>query len=379
LFLHGSAGRYGADLDLFGLASGLDRARYTPLVVLSERGELATLLESAGVETRFVPLAVLRRRLLAGRGLAETARMLRQSRRRLEALCRERRVAIVHSNTSIVLGGQGVADRAGVPHVMHVREIYSGPGGTNPRLWPLLRRRLLRADAVACVSVAAARQFEPSDRAFLLYSGLGRAHAPSSRDAARATLGLAPDVFVVAAIGRVSDWKGQHVLARALAEPPLADIAAVGVVAGDAAPGQEHHERELLELRDRLRLGDRLRMLGFRDDLGTVLGAADAVAVPSTFADPLPNAALEAAAAGMPVVASATGGLPEIIRDGVTGRLAPPGDAGALAACLRDFAERPDVARGLGEAAARDVRARFPLDRTLEEVQTCYDRLCQLS
>ena len=376
LFLHGSASRYGADLDLYGLVTGLDSARYEPLVVLPERGELATLLERAGIETEFMPLAVLRRRLLAGRGLVATSTAIARSRRQLARLTRDRAIAIVHSNSSIVLGGQAVAERAGVPHVMHVREIYSGLGGTRSLLWPLFRRRLLRADAVACASAAVARQFECSDRAFVLYSGLVRAPQPTSRCVARATLGLPPDAFVVAVIGRLSDWKGQEVLARALAEPALSDIGAVGLLAGDAAPGQEHHERELLELRDRLRLGDRLRLLGFRDDVGTVFSAADAVAVPSTFADPLPNAALEAAASGRPLVASATGGLPEIVRDGVTGRLVPPGDAPALAACLRDFAERPDVARGMGQAAARDVRTRFALRRTLDEVQACYDRLC---
>jgi len=102
-------------------------------------------------------------------------------------------------------------------------------------------------------------------------------------------------------------------------------------------------------------------------------GAADVVAVPSTAPDPLPNTAVEAAAVGCAVVAAAHGGLPEIIRDGETGRLFAPGDgtglSGLIAALLDDETER----ERLGEAAAADVRARFDPARLIAEVQSLYD------
>jgi glycosyltransferase involved in cell wall biosynthesis len=173
----------------------------------------------------------------------------------------------------------------------------------------------------------------------------------------------------------VSDWKGQDVLAHALAEPPLASIGAVGVVAGAPWPGAEAPLDDLERLRGRLGLGERLRVVGFRADVEAVLGAADAVAVPSTRPDPFPNAALEAAAAGVPVIAAAHGGLPEMIRDGETGVLVPPGDAAALASALRSLADDPERARGLGERAAADVAARFSAERMLALVQREYDEL----
>ena len=112
-------------------------------------------------------------------------------------------------------------------------------------------------------------------------------------------------------------------------------------------------------MRDTLGLGERLRMLGFEDDLDRLLGAVDAVAVPSTRPDPFPNAALEAAAAGVPVVAAAHGGLPEMVRDGDTGLLVEPGSARALASALRSLADDPARAAALGTAAAADVTSRF--------------------
>ena len=371
LFLHSSAGRYGADLQLLALAGGLDPERYRAIAVLPERGELGALLEQAGVEVVAGPLAVLRR---VDPAPLATARRLAASRRWLGALVRERGARIVHSNTSVVLGG-GAARAAGARHVLHLREVYRGAGRVAAAGWPLMRRRILRADAVLCISQAVAAQLPAAGNVSLLRDGLATTPARAPGDVSRSALALPADRFVVALVGRISDWKGQDVLARALAEPALAEIGAVGIVAGDPFPGNEGLERSLRELGHGLGLGDRLRLLGFRDDLDTVLGAADAVAVPSTRPEPLGMVAVEAAAAGLPVVAAAHGGVTEVVRDGQTGLLVRPGDAGTLAAALRRLADHPDLARRLGAAGADDARARFGRERMLDEVQGIYDEL----
>jgi glycosyltransferase involved in cell wall biosynthesis len=376
LFLHSSAGRYGADMQLLLLAGGVDRSRWRPVVVLPERGALAGPLEESGVGVYVHPLAVLRRGLASPRGAASVARRLVRDRRTLSRLARRLGTAIVHSNTSVVLAGQAVARRSGARHVLHLREIYEGAGGrAGALLWPLMRRRLLDADAIACISDAVAAQLRPAPHVHVVSDGLARVPRRIDRSRARAALGVPVEPFAVALLGRVSDWKGQDVLARALAEPALADIGAVGLVAGDAFPGNERYELALDRLRERLDLGDRLRLLGFRDDVETVLGAADAVAVPSRRPEPLGLVALEAAAIGLPVVAAAHGGLTEALRDGETGLLVPPGDHRALARALRELADHPDLGRRLGSAAARDVRERFAPERTLAEVELLYDRL----
>lgn len=376
LFLHPSATRYGADLQLHALVTGLDPARYRPLVVLPEQGELGPWLREAGVEVHIHPVAVLRRALVRGGGLASTVVRFQRDRRRLGELARGAGVAVVHTNTSAVLSGQAVADRAGAPHLLHVREVYAGAGGrAGDVLWPLLRRRILRADSVVCVSDAAAAQLGPAGHVSVIHDAPARVPAREARAQARQALGIPDGRFAVAVVGRISDWKGQEVLVRALAEPPLADLGAIGLVAGDAAPGQEHFERRLTELAGDLGLDGRLRLTGFQPDLGAVLGAADAVAVPSAHPDAFPNSALEAAAAAMPVVASAVGGIAEIVRDGATGRLVPAGNPRALAAALRELADDPGAAGRLGTAAAADVERRFPMRRTLDAIQALYDRL----
>lgn len=378
LFLHSSGGLYGADRQLLLLAGGLDPERYRALVVLAAEGELAGELRRVGVEVQVRRLAVIRRELVSARGLAGLARAWASDTRALARLARERGVAIVHSNTSVTLGGAPAAARARVPHVWHVREIYEG----RSRLWPLHRRLLRTAAALPCVS-RAARLPLGTGVGLVVPDGVALEVAPASeaqRQAAREALGVGPDQFACAVVGRVSDWKGQDVLVRALAEArrggggsPLAG--AVALVAGEPWGGVGERRQELLALALELGVGERVRWLGFRGDVASVYAAADVVAVPSVRPDPLPNAALEAAAAGCCVVASEIGGLPEILTDGRTGVLVAPGDAGALAEALGELAGDPGRRERLGRAAARDVRERFAPTRLLERVQALYDEL----
>ena len=333
LHLHSSAGRYGADRQL---ALIVERSARPALVWLPMDGPLVADLRSLGAEVEIRPLPVLRRADLGPRALPRLVRARR-------SFARPPGVEVVHANTSVILAP---AD------IVHVREIY-------PRAaWPVLRALHRGARTLACVSHAVAEQFGgESDRVRVLHDGLPFTPRRSPRAEARAALDLPPDAFVAAVIGRITPWKGQGLLAEALFAVPDA----LGLAAGDVWPGQERHERTLRETAAPLE--GRLWILGFREDVETVYGAADAVVVPSTRPDPLPNAALEAAAAGCCVVAAAHGGLPEIISDRVTGRLFAPGDAEALAGILTELAADPEQVARLGAAAAADVTERFSADR----------------
>ena len=342
-------------------------------MVLAQDGPLAGDLRAAGVEVHVRPLAVMRRSLMSPSGMGRVAAAFAADAGGLGRLARTRGIALVHTNTSVTLGGAAAARIAQVPHVWHVREIYAG----FERWWPAYRRLLTTADALPCVSAATAAQF---DRApvRVLHDGLGFVPVPAPRAAARQAVGVEDqDAFCVAVLGRLSQWKGQDVLLRALAEPALKAIGAVGLVAGAPWPGEERRERELRELAGRLDVADRVRFLGFRDDVGAVLGACDAVAVPSTAPDPLPNAALEAGAAGCCVVAANHGGLPEVVRDGRTGVLVAPGDHVELAEALAALAADPDRRAALGAAAAERLRERFAPERLLREAQALYDELTE--
>jgi glycosyltransferase involved in cell wall biosynthesis len=363
LLVHSSAELFGSDRQLELIATGLDPGRWRPRVALPYPGPLAGRLRAAGVEVHVQPMAVLRRSLFHPRGLGRLLRARRRDVERLAAIGGD----LVHANTSVMLGARPVARRLGVPLTVHVREIYHGFGP----LWPVWREELARADALVCVSAATRRSLvTPRAAPHVLSDGVVAPRLPA-RDEARARLGLDPGAFVVAQLGRITPWKGPQVLVEALAR--VGGVTAV--LAGRAWHGEEELEAQLIAQARACGVEDRVVAAGYLDDVAPVLAAADVVAVPSVRPDPLPNAALEAAAAGRALVASDTGGLREIVRPERTGLLVPPGDPAALANALRRLRDDPYLVSSLGEAAAADVRARYAPGRLLGGLQDLWDDL----
>jgi glycosyltransferase involved in cell wall biosynthesis len=165
------------------------------------------------------------------------------------------------------------------------------------------------------------------------------------REELRSDLGLHGHVLAFA--GRLGIQKSLGVALEALASVPEVTLA----VAGDGP------ERVGLERRaGELGLDGRVRFLGrvSRDEVLRLFRAADASLLSSSWEN-FPHAVLEALAVGSPVLATAVGGVPEVVRDGVNGLLVPPGDAPALAAAIRRFFADPELRRRLGAAAPGSV------------------------
>ena len=114
---------------------------------------------------------------------------------------------------------------------------------------------------------------------------------------------------------------------------------------------------------------------GFREDVPDLLGAMDCFALASTRTEGVPQSLLQAMAAGVPVVASAVGGIPEAIEDGATGLLVPPGDPGALAAALGSVLKDPESAHRRAAAGRALVAARFSRERLMGRLTALYGEL----
>ncbi len=193
-------------------------------------------------------------------------------------------------------------------------------------------------------------------------NGVEAAGGPPPHEA-RAALGIAPDARVaifVAHGGEQAMLKGGHRWLALWGEVKRAVPAAVGLMVGGDVT-----ERD----------GDLLRWpyVG-RAMLDTLLAAADVFVYP-TLADNHALVVLEAMAAGVPVCSFRVGGLPEQVEDGVTGALADEGDWGGLAASVAGLLERPRLARTLGRAGQEAWRARFTVDRMVEDYLKVYARL----
>jgi glycosyltransferase involved in cell wall biosynthesis len=175
--------------------------------------------------------------------------------------------------------------------------------------------------------------------------------------------------FTVGYAGRLVRLKGVDVLLRAFAslagDLPVARLEIAGA-------GQESGALRLLAAE--LGIAERVVFLGWSTDLATVIERWD-VAVQPSREEAFGVAALEAMACGVPIVASAVGGLAEVVVDGKTGFLVPPGDATALAARLRWLALNPRLRRALGRAGHGRAAAHFSAEMFVRRMQQHYEAL----
>ncbi|GCD90712.1 D-inositol 3-phosphate glycosyltransferase [Nocardioides sp. LS1] len=205
---------------------------------------------------------------------------------------------------------------------------------------------------------------------------------PVEQAAARAALGLPQDAHVLLFAGRIQPLKAPDVLLRAVAEllaqtPSLRSQLVVPVVGGPSGTGLEHPE-SLAQLADELGLTDVVRFVPpvAQDELARWYAAATAVAVPS-YNESFGLVAVEAQAAGTPVLAAAVGGLPTVVRDGHSGLLIDSHEPRDWAAALRRVIEDPALRVRL-EAGALEQARRFAWERTAERTLEVYERAAAL-
>lgn len=275
---------------------------------------------------------------------------------------------------SMMIGGF-LAQLLGLPTSPHFNN-------TIPNSWltTWLQRRLFSTTTMAVAVSRAVRDWAaahyglPDARIRVVHPGhdVARFAAPraGARERLRAALDVNQSAPVIMVTGRLaSAQKGQELLIRALPDILRQCPSAVLIVVGDGP------DRATLEaLVGELGLGRAVRLLGHRDDIPDLLAATDVLVVPSLCEDAFPFTALEGLAAGRPVVASAAGGLPEIVRDGETGLLVPKGDASALVDATLRLLRDPALAHRLGRAGSA-FTARFSIETHMEELTGLYEEI----
>lgn len=187
----------------------------------------------------------------------------------------------------------------------------------------------------------------------------------------RAELGLQPEDFVVGNVGRLALQKGQRHLIAAM--PLLLERVprAHAVIAG-----RGDLEDYLRDLALEMGVADRVHVLGPRRDVPALMHAIDVFAMPSIW-EGFGLVLLEAMAAGRPIVASRVATIPEVVVDGSTGLLVPPGDPLALAEALAALAHSSDRARAMGEAGRQRLRNDFSIEKMVGDTELLYRELME--
>lgn len=362
---------------LAGQVSFMRAAGYSVHAITSPGPELASFGAREGVRVEAVEMP---RRITPLQDLVAL--------RRLWKALRRIRPDIVHAHTPKGgLLGMLAAWLARVPvRVYHLRGLpfvtAAGP-----------RRRLLRAtERVSCAlahrvlavshsirTIAVDEGICREDKIKVLLGGSGNGvdatgrfvpAAPAVRAEARAELAIPPDAAVVGFVGRLVRDKG------------VVELAEAWLRLREGAPGlhlllvgpAEREDAVPVEVLAALRADPRVHLTGHARDTPRLYAAMDVVALP-TYREGFPNVALEAAAMGLPIVATSVPGCTDAVRDGVTGTLVPARDAGALAGALRRYLEDPALRDRHGQAGRQRVLAEFRREAIWEGIAAEYQGL----
>jgi len=231
------------------------------------------------------------------------------------------------------------------------------------------------ADHVVAVSKGIVRELEKSgvspERISQIYSAIdvGAYQSPLRRDQALAQLGLSPIGPVIAVIGQLIRRKGHRFLLEAapavLQHHPQTRFVFLG-------EGEE--EDRLKQLAQTLGVDDRVLFAGYRNDVGDILRGVDILVHPATM-EGFANVALQAMAAGVPVISTAVGGMPESVRHGINGLLIPPRDVTALSQAMLQLLNDPALRHKMGKAGQEIVQNEFNIQSMIEGNLKLYMRV----
>ncbi len=284
----------------------------------------------------------------------------------------ENPVDILHAHSPYPAGIARLVVRT-LPRRLRPRIVYTlhNTWGSFSRLTRLLNGLTYGLDAAdIAVSRIVNETLTPRrrERTEVLVHGIQLDEARSQmgkRASIRSELGVAPDEFVVGTIANFRAQKDYPNLLEAARLLKQGDVP-IRII----AVGQGPLEEEMRALHASMALGDRVLLLGQRDDAVAVLGACDAFVMASKN-EGLPVAIMEALALGLPICATSVGGIPEAVTDGVEGQLVPPSDPESLASALTRLATDPALRDHLG-AGARAAGQRYDIRTAVTRIEQIY-------
>lgn len=333
-----------------------DRSRFEPVVAcLHMDGEHLADLAAAGVRPSVFDVGSSMLRPNTGLQLVRLVRFVRANR-----------IALVHNQdiyTNVL--GTLAARLAGVPSVVTRVDLNHNVSGYRLRALQLASRQADRVlvNALSIRDLAIREGVEP-DRIVVVRNGLDL--AAFDETARRAPEPPAPEPGGVVCIANMHHpVKGQTDLLMAMKEVLRARPEAHLVLVGDGVR-RTHLERSARQLG----IAERCHFVGHRLD-GPALLARAAIGVSASYAEGISNAILEAMAARLPVVATAVGGSPELVRDGANGFLVPPGAPAAMTRRLLDLLASAPLRKRMGERGRRIVEREF----SVEQMRASYDAL----
>ncbi|MGF1672334.1 MAG: glycosyltransferase family 4 protein, partial [Rivularia sp. (in: cyanobacteria)] len=285
---------------------------------------------------------------------------------------------LIYANTQKALVVGAIASFfSGRPLVFHLHDILSPEhfSQTNRRIAVTLANR---ASLVIANSQASKKAFiEAGGKAELVeivYNGFNPEtyiNQESQIQQLRQKLEL-DDKFIVGHFSRLAPWKGQHILIEALAKcPPEVTV----ILVGDALFGEQDYVKQLHQQIDELQLQNRVKFLGFRNDIPQLMAACDLVAHTSTAPEPFGRVIVEAMLSGTPVVAAASGGAVELVQSGINGFLTTPGNPQELNEVINSCIQDKQKTAAIAETARNTASQRFNVVNINQQIAQLLQKL----
>ena len=361
LYVHGVEAIGGAERDLMALLKTLDRQKWEPHVVCPGTGLFHDQLHAIAVPTHALGLPPWRK--------LRAFFQRRSAVRGLEVLVHQLDPGMIHVN-----------DIWWVPHTVRAVRGLSKPlpivAYVRQEIEPAKVRRyqLDRVEAVIAIS----RQIEQSliaggvsaSKVQTIYSGIDLSEKPLAcgDQSMRRMIGVPEGAVLVGTVANLFPRKGYEVMLRALPAIVRAVPTVHYVIVGSDDSG---YADRLKRLAQELKIADRVHIVGFQDPVQPFLACLDLYVHPALM-EGFGIAVVEAMAMGKAVVATTTGGLPEVVANGETGLLVPPGDVESLAATVVSLLEDRARREHMGRNGMVRAQERFGLDASVRRVEQLY-------
>lgn len=372
-----SSSRDGSTFSGLLLLNGLRKAGWETHVLFAHDGPMRSEYERAGHTVRVVEHNNWLRRAGIFHFLRDTLTEYRNASV-LREVIEDIDPDVIYVNTSVSLAALIAARRSGIPAVWHLRELFSDVGGEMES--PIILRSLIRrsftalADAVIAPSAAIADNMTGKDASSVNIVpnavDLSQFDIDLPMNEARQRLGLPVTGPIIGVPGMLRPMKGHTFFLEAVVHLIESNPDLIAAVTG---AGSEAFERDLRAFVDRLGIAANIRFLGVLEDMPSFYRSCDVICVPSR-AEPFGRTVIEAMAAGVPVVATDVGGIPEIIDHTRSGWLVPYGDVAALSGrigtVLDDRVHADRIAAEAARRARRDYDSVQYVDRIRQLIES---------
>ncbi len=390
----------GSVIGLYELVSNLDTSRYEPIILFHGPNPYRERFQELGVqvfalseETPVTPPSRSRRDIAAslsrysrwlarGYRTAKKAYIITQQdwplARRVAHLIKNETIDLVHHNNSLPGNRSTIlaARLARVPQVCHVRMLHK---------FSSFERRLAGSvNTFIYMSKAIEKLYHdlgiPPDKGHVVYDAFTTEPFAQTKHTAtklRAEFRLTDQDHLISNVGRLDWWKGHEYFLQAMAEVIRSQPNAKALIVGapDSTPSSQAYYQSLQQLVSDLQLSNHVIFTGFRSDVPSIMATSDIVVHSSSEPEPFGRVVVEAMMAGRPVIATAAGGILDIVEDQVTGLLVPPKNASLMAKAIRQLLQNQERARIIGQRAKQRAQQRFSVEQHVTAIQRVYQQI----